>query len=50
MHRSERMRPIIAALIATALLAPSAAAQQPAAPRTRLMNDLNWMEFAEWVP
>jgi creatinine amidohydrolase len=37
---------------AIALGAAPLHAQQPAAaaPRTRLMNDLNWMEFAEWVP
>lgn len=33
------------------LAAPSLGAQDAVqAPRTRLLNDLNWMEFAEWVP
>ena len=39
-----------APLIAAVLLAGSTqhiVAQQP---RTRLMDDINWMEFAEWVP
>jgi creatinine amidohydrolase len=27
-----------------------AGAQQDGEPRTRLMDELNWMEFAEWVP
>lgn len=36
------------ALFLAALATPLAAQQSQ--PRTRLMNDLNWMEFAEWVP
>lgn len=46
----------LAALLGLGLFAPAwLAAQRPASPattepRTRLMDDLNWMEFAEWVP
>lgn len=43
-----------AALVMVAVGSASAGAQAaPAgalAPRTRLMDELNWMEFAEWVP
>jgi creatinine amidohydrolase len=35
-------------LLAAFLFAGSALGAQ--APRTRLLDDLNWMEFAEWVP
>lgn len=46
----------LAALLGLGLFAPALLpAQRPASPattepRTRLMDDLNWMEFAEWVP
>jgi creatinine amidohydrolase len=42
---------LIAGTLAVAL-PQTATAQQPAAaqPRTRAMDDINWMEFAEWVP
>ncbi|MHB1297877.1 MAG: creatininase family protein [Gemmatimonadaceae bacterium] len=55
------MRNLLALLLLLAVAAEPAAAQArpaagtatapaAAAPRTREMNDLNWMEFAEWVP
>ncbi|MBI1787711.1 MAG: creatininase family protein [Acidobacteria bacterium] len=34
----------------TAFIALAAAAQGQTAPSSREMNDLNWMEFREWVP
>jgi creatinine amidohydrolase len=42
---------LLAGTVAVSLPQP-VTAQQPAAaqPRTRLMDDINWMEFAEWVP
>jgi creatinine amidohydrolase len=61
MLRSVPVRPgalpaVTALLLASlALLSPQVEAQAPMTappdePRTRLMDDLNWMEFAEWVP
>jgi creatinine amidohydrolase/Fe(II)-dependent formamide hydrolase-like protein len=38
---------MIAAML---VIAPQAGAQQVAAPSTRLMDDLNWMEFRQLVP
>lgn len=37
-------------LTASAELHAQPAAAATTSPRTRQMNDLNWMEFAEWVP
>jgi len=39
-----------AVLLLVMLLAPAALSAQAAQPRTRSMDDLNWMEFAEMVP
>jgi creatinine amidohydrolase len=42
-----RSRHVVIPAAVALLLAQPLAAQQP---RTRLMDELNWMEFAEWVP
>jgi creatinine amidohydrolase len=39
-----------ALLLSIMLLGPAALSAQAAQPRTRSMDDLNWMEFAEMVP
>jgi creatinine amidohydrolase len=41
---------LLAGTLAVSLPQPATAQQPAAQPRTRLMDDINWMEFAEWVP